>query len=177
MPAPLGANMLNSLLRSYNTFIFDLDRTLWDTYSKYGNPIWAKQILSPFDRTSTPTKVVDDCFSECRLHPGAKEILKVLHDGDNYVGFLSRGGILSVPHHQQPSVKLLKHFGIYDYFNYEKLLLHKTDDKAATLQQIVNDKGSCVFFDDMQKDLDAARAIEGVLPINRLTFTDWTNIL
>jgi len=168
---------LQELMQNCNTFIFDLDRTLWDTYSKHGNPIWAKQILSPFDWTTTPAKVVDDCLSTCTLHSGAKEVLQALFEGGKHVGFLSRGGILGVVHNEQPSVKLLKHFGVYDYFNYEKLLLHKTDDKGAALQKIINDRGSCVFFDDMQKDLDAAAAVKGVVPINRLSFGHWGEIL
>ena len=169
--------MLESLLEEYNTFIFDLDRTLWDTYSKYGNPIWAKQILFPFDAATTSTKVVDDCFSTCELHDGAQKVLRLLNGKGSYVGFLSRGAILGVPYNDQPSVKLLKHFGIYEYFNYEKLLLHRTNDKATALQKIVNEKETCVFFDDMEKDLDIAGTIKGVLPINRLTFSDWNNIL
>ena len=168
---------LQELMESHHTFVFDLDRTVWDTYSKHGNPIWAKQILSPYDWTSTSDKVVDDCLSTCELHPGARDVLQTLSAARKHVGFLSRGGILGVPYEEQPSIRLLKHFGVYEYFNYEKLLLHKTDDKGIALQKIVDDKGSCVFFDDMQKDLDAAAAVKGVTPINRLIFAKWEEIL
>ncbi len=29
-------------------YLFDLDNTLWDTFDKNGNPIWAKQLVPPY---------------------------------------------------------------------------------------------------------------------------------
>tara|TARA_R110000824_G_scaffold176843_2_gene356037 strand:+ start:908 stop:1417 length:510 start_codon:yes stop_codon:yes gene_type:complete len=169
--------MIKELTNEYNTFIFDLDRTVWDTHCKYGNPIWAKQILEPFQTGTTDVKVVDDCFSVCELQPGSENVLRYLHENGKNIGFLSRGGIPGVDHELQPSIKLLKHFKIYDFFNYTKVLVYKTDDKGSFLQRVVNDKGSCVFFDDSKIDLDAAASISGVLPIDRNSFESWEKLL
>jgi predicted phosphatase len=169
--------MIKELANEYNTFIFDLDRTVWDTHCKYGNLIWAKQVLEPFESGTTNVKVVDDCFSVCELQRGCEEVLRYLHENNKNIGFLSRGGIPGVPHNLQPSVKLLKHFKIYDFFNYAKVLVYKTDDKGTFLQQIVDEQGSCVFFDDSQRDLAAAANVSGILPIDRNSFESWESLL
>jgi len=159
-----------------NTFIFDLDRTIWDTYSKYNNPIWAKQMLPPYEFRSG-LEVVDDCFSVCRLHSGVAEFLKLLNESNKSVGFLSRGALYNEVYTRQPSIKLLELFGIYDLFNYKKILFYKSNDKGAILREIVEEKGDCVFIDDMKKDIDSANMVPGVNVINRYSFNSWEEFL
>ena len=168
--------MIADLATRYNTFIFDLDRTVWDTPSKTGEPIWAKQMLRPYAFDGEDT-IIDDVFSTCSLHNGIRPVLKHLHTLGKNIGFLSRGGIYEVEYEKQPSVLLLKKFGIYDFFNYEKVLLYKTDLKLYNLKEIAQACGEYVFFDDNAKDLSEANSIDGVKAIDRNSFTCWESIL
>ena len=54
--------MIKRLCEDYDIFIFDLDRTVFDTYTKKGEPIWAKQMIQPLKRFDEDL-VVDDCES------------------------------------------------------------------------------------------------------------------
>lgn len=168
--------MIADLATRYNTFIFDLDRTVWDTNSKTGEPIWAKQMLRPYAFDGEDT-IIDDVFSTCSLHNGVRAALEHLHTLGKDIGFLSRGGIYEVEYEKQPSVLLLKKFGIYDFFNYEKVLLYKADLKLYNLKEIAQACGEYVFFDDNGKDLAEANSIEGVKAVDRNSFTCWESIL
>ena len=163
--------MIKELSLKYDIFMFDLDRTVFDTYTKNGEPIWAKQMIQPLKK-SDKDLIVDDCESECHLQPGIRSILNYLNSNNKKVGFISRGGILNTDYNKQPSVLLLKMFDIYDYFSYKKLLFYKNETKANHLHKI----GECVFFDDMDKDLIAARKINGVKVIDRKKFKYWEDI-
>ena len=166
--------MLKKLFFNYDTFIFDLDRTVWDTYSKNGELIWAKQMITPYSIFSD--RIVDDCFSVCKLQCGIVSVLKELNSMKKNVGFLSRGGICGLEYSLQPSISLLKKFDIYHFFNYKKTLLYKTDIKIDNLKQIIEENGRCVFFDDTDKDLDEARTIFGVKVVDRKGFDSWETI-
>ena len=163
--------MINDLSNEYDVFMFDLDRTVFDTFTKKGEPIWAKQMIQPLielDKNS----VKDDCESVCYLQDGIRSVLSYLKSKNKKVGFISRGGVFNLEYEKQPSILLLKMFGIYDYFSFKKLMLYKTDVKAINLSEI----GRCVFFDDMDKDLEAARKIDNVKVIDRKQFQSWEDI-
>ena len=98
---------------------------------------------------------------------------KYLKLNNKKVGFISRGGVYDVEYDKQPSVLLLRKFGIYEYFNYAKFMFYKTEVKAGHLSQF----GKCVFFDDMDKDLEEARKIGGVKVIDRNEFNHWDDLL
>ena len=164
--------MIKRLCEDYDIFMFDLDRTVFDTYTKKGEPIWAKQMIQPLKRFDEDL-VVDDCESECILQPGIRQILEYLKSKNKKVGFISRGGVFNLDYEKQPSIELLKIFGIYDYFSFKKLMLYKTDIKANHLSEI----GKCVFFDDMDTDLNAARKIPDVVVIDRKQFNYWSDLL
>jgi predicted phosphatase len=155
-----------------NTIIFDLDRTIWDCYCKYGNPIWAKQLIPPF-KIESPDKIVDDVGSSCNLQPGFKEAFIRLYASGHNLGFVSRGGILGAKDESQPSVVFLKMFGVYNLFGKHRHMLYKTDDKGVILQQIVNDLGPIVFIDDMEIDIESAQKVKNVEVVNRFSFDDW----
>ena len=146
--------MIKRLCEDYDIFMFDLDRTVFDTYTKKGEPIWAKQLIKPLNRFDEDL-IVDDCESECHLQPRIRSVLEYLKLNNKKVGFISRGGVYDVEYDKQPSVLLLRKFGIYEYFNYAKFMFYKTEVKAGHLSQF----GKCVFFDDMDKDLEEARKI------------------
>ena len=52
-------------------------------------------------------------------------------------------------------------------------MFYKTEVKAGHLSQF----GKCVFFDDMDKDLEEARKIGGVKVIDRNEFNHWDDLL
>tara|TARA_X000001382_G_scaffold86541_1_gene61533 strand:+ start:1235 stop:1729 length:495 start_codon:yes stop_codon:yes gene_type:complete len=164
--------MIKKLSKEYDIFMFDLDRTVFDTFTKGGEPIWAKQMIQPLVKLDEDS-VKDDCESECILQPGIRSVLKYLNSNGNKVGFISRGGVFNLEYEKQPSILLLKKLGIYDYFSYIKLMLYKTDIKANHLSEI----GKCVFFDDMDKDLEEARKISDVVVIDRKEFKNWDDLL
>ena len=164
--------MIKKLSSEYDIFMFDLDRTIFDTYTKNGEPIWAKQMIQPFIHFDE-SLIGDDCESQCELQPGIHSVLEYLNSNGNKVGFISRGGVYNLDYEKQPSIVLLKMFGIYDYFSFKKLMLYKTDVKANHLSEI----GKCVFFDDMDKDLDAAKNIPDVVVVDRKEFKQWDDLL
>ena len=163
---------LKTLCEEREIFMFDLDRTVFDTHTKLGEPIWAKQMITPLVNLNEDT-IQDDCLSLCKLQPGIRSVLDYLLSNDKKIGFISRGGIFNLDYEKQPSVLLLKNFGIYDYFSHEKFLLYKTDDKADQLSKIE----SCVFFDDMDRDLDSARKLGTVEVCDRKQFKLWEDLL
>ena len=165
--------MIKKLSKEYDIFMFDLDRTVFDTHTKKGEPIWAKQMIQPFLSQYFGEVVIDDCESQCELQPGIRSVLKYLNSNGNKVGFISRGGVFNLDYEKQPSIVLLKMFGIYDYFSFKKLMLYKTDVKANHLSEI----GKCVFFDDMDKDLNAAKKISDIAVIDRKEFNQWSDLL
>ena len=164
--------MIKELCKEYDVFMFDLDRTVFDTYTKNREPIWAKQMIQPLIRLDIDS-VKDDCESECYLQPGIRQILEYLHSNDKKVGFISRGGVFGLEYKKQPSIVLLKYFWIYEFFSFKKLMLYKTDTKATHLSEI----GKCVFFDDMDKDLVEARKVDDVMVIDRKGFKTWKDLL
>mgnify|MGYP003138016499 FL=1 len=164
--------MIKKLSKEYDIFMFDLDRTVFDTYSKLREPIWAKQMIKPFKQLDK-NAVMDDCESVCYLQSGIRSILKFLYSENKKVGFISRGGVYDVEYDEQPSVILLRKFGVYKYFTYAKFMFYKTEVKAEHLSQF----GKCVFFDDMDKDLEAARKIGGVKVFDRKKINRWDDFL
>ena len=165
-------NILEHLCDEYDTFMFDLDRTVFDTFTKGGEPIWAKQMIQPLKRFDEDL-VVDDCESECVLQPGIRQVLDYLKSKNKKIGFISRGGVFNEEYEKQPSILLLKAFGILHYFSYIKLLFYKDEIKANHLSKI----GKCVFFDDMDKDLEAARKVDGIKVYDRKVFDNWDDLL
>ena len=163
---------IKNLCRDYDIFMFDLDRTIFDTYTKNGEPIWAKQMIQPFV-ISSDGLIKDDCESTCRLQSEINLVLEYLKLNNKQLGFISRGGVYNIEYEKQPSVLLLKMFGIYDYFSYDKLLFYKTEIKANHLSKI----GKCVFFDDMDVDLDTVRKIDNIKVIDRTGFKQWSDLL
>jgi hypothetical protein len=152
--------------------MFDLDRTVFDTYTKMGEPIWAKQMIPPLVNVNADT-IRDDCFSLCTLQSGIRSVLEQLQIQDKNIGFISRGGIFDLEYKKQPSVLLLQKFGIYNQFSHKHILLYKDDNKADQLSVM----GSCVFFDDMDRDLDSARKLNGVEVCDRKEFETWKDLL
>lgn len=153
-------------------YLFDLDITLWDTYDKYGNQIWAKQMMRPF--TIEGDVITDDVFSTCTLRKGVREYLFHLHNNGHELGFISVGAAKHIAYEKQPSYYLLHHFGIYKYFKDVKVLEHKFYNKLDTIEKL---EGKIIFYDDSPKNLDAVKHLENVTAIDSFDIRDWSTLI
>ena len=157
-------------------YIFDLDDTIWDCFSSEVSATFGKHLTPPF-RAEGDT-VVDSKLSVCYLHEGVKSILENLRADSQDVGFLSLGAKPQTAMEEQPSVLLLKAFGIYKFFNAEKILDYYLDenDMRITKERYLKDIGPCVFIDDDDTMLESARNVPGVKAIDRKTMGSWKRI-
>ena len=124
----------------YNTYIFDLDDTLWSGH-------WAKMLVGNFI-TKHPLIIEDELENKLTLKYGVKNFLKEKSKVSK-IGFVSRGGLLNIDKDNQPSIKVLRTFGILDYFNYCRHTIYKTEDKG----KYVIPNGRTLYIDDNDNDL------------------------
>ena len=82
---------------------------------------------------------------------------------------ISVGGIWETAFENQPSIKLLKLFKIYDFFGEHQYLSYKTSSKNPTLEKL----SPCLFFDDDPKHLVNAAKIRGIEVIDSTKINDW----
>ena len=115
-------------------FIFDLDLTIWETYDRYNNQIWAKQFIPPY--LIERNVITNDVGSKCVLKHGIKEYLKYLRNENYEIGFVSNGRSYGIPDEYQPSLCLLKLFDIYKYFNGIKLLRYRDYNKTEAIKNM-----------------------------------------
>lgn len=149
---------------------FDLDKTLWDTYDKYGNEIWAKQMIFPF-RLVNKNTIEDDVFSKCILRNNAKEFLKYLKKNKYKFSFISNARYFNLPDSLQPSILLLKKFGIFDFFSKPNFLIYKSKKKKNFLK--LNKKKRYILFDDNKEILSSFKKIDNIKTINSLNISNW----
>ena len=128
----------------YDTYIFDLDDTLWSGH-------WAKMLVGNFI-TKHPLIIEDELENKLTLKYGVKNFLKEKSKVSK-IGFVSRGGLIDIDKHDQPSIKVLRTFGILDYFNYCRHTIYKTEDKS----KYVNPSGHTLYVDDNENDLNDVR--------------------
>ena len=160
------------VLENKNLYVFDIDRTLITSEDEYGSLIWLKNMEPPFINVDEAT-VRDRNGATAVLHKGTREVLEHLAEQDKQIGFLSAGALLDVQYEKQPSVILMKMFGIYDYFNSHKILEYKTVKKEEHLK----DFEECVFFDDAEHHIVPALKLDNVIVVDRKSFTDWRQLL
>jgi predicted phosphatase len=151
-------------------FIFDLDRTIWDTYDVHGNQIWAKQMVPPYSVIDSST-IRDDIGSYCILKPGVSEFLSFLSNNNKKIGFLSCGAVYGFEKVIQPSLILLELFNIKQCFNDIEILEYKTFSKHDYLKN----EPECVFFDDDEKHLNAVKTLQHVDEIDAKEI-EWAKI-
>jgi predicted phosphatase len=153
-------------------FIFDLDLTIWDTFDKYHNQIWAKQLIPPYKIDGDV--VTDDVFSTCTLRKGVREYIHHLVNEGHQIGFISVGAYYGLPFANQPSYNMLQLFDIYQYFDAPQLLKYKLYDKTETIKK-VEDK--IVFYDDSPKVLEALKPYNNVIAIDSTNIKDWSELI
>ena len=152
--------------------IFDLDKTIWDTQDKHGNSIWAKQLIFPLNFLKA-NKVIDDVYSQCTLRNGVKNYIKKLHDSGHQIGFISNARHHDFDDRYQPSLELLKMFGLWDYFNSIKILQYKSISKAIHLEKL---EGHVVFYDDDIKIRSEVSYLSNVTVIDSSSIFNWEKI-
>jgi len=150
--------------------VFDLDRTIWDCIDKFGNTIWAKQLIPPYTKIDKNT-IIDDCFSVCKLQDGFINFIDQIQN--NKIVFLSNGAILDVDYVNQPSIKILKMFDLHKYFDKDSILTYKTFQK----EKYFNDVSQYLFFDDDDKHLMNVQKNKNVFCIDRKLMGEWCKII
>jgi len=153
-------------------YIFDLDLTLWDTFNKHNNPIWAKQMVWPMQYENDV--VTDDVFSTCTLRKGVREYLSWLRDNGHTVGYVSAGRYWLFNDYMQPTIHLLEAFDINKYFNGTKILHYKTMDKADVIEHL---NGKIVFYDDSPKVLQELKRLDNVIAVDSTHIRDWSTLI
>ena len=160
-------------------FLFDLDLTIWETKNKYGLSIWAKQIIPPLQSYGKDA-VQDDVYSICKLRSNFRDFINSLNQSGYKVGFISNSKYFGLPIEIQPVSLLIKEFNLDRYFNYERILLYKSESKIPSLINIVNKASSnneiVFFFDDNEDILKEVRFIEGLRVIDSKSISDWNDI-
>ena len=125
---------------NYDTYIFDLDDTLWSGH-------WAKMLVGNLKLVDDFT-IEDELGNKLALKYGVKDFLKQKSKVSK-IGFVSRGGLIDIDKNNQPSIKVLRTFGILDYFNYCRHTIYKTEDKG----KYVIPNGRTLYIDDNDNDL------------------------
>lgn len=157
---------MNNLIKEYDHFIFDLDGTLWYGLDKYGNEIFAKQMLFPLHKKDNEDIIEDDVGSSIILRPDVKSYLKLLSENKKKISYLSKGAIKDSI--WQPSEICLSLLEINDYFNFCTILKYKTFSKVEWLKLM----GKCVYFNDNLEENETFKDIENVLVLNPNRWSD-----
>jgi len=153
--------------------IFDLDLTLWETFDKHGNPIWAKQLIFPLSPCKND-QVFDDVGSKCVLKKGVRQFLSHLFSQQLQIGFISAGRHWDLEDYNQPSLKLLQIFGVLDFFNGPKILVYKNHKKSQFLNNIYEE---ITFYDDDQKVIEDLKVLNNIKVIDAKEINDWTALI
>ena len=153
-------------------YLFDLDLTIWDTFDKHGNPIWAKQLIPPYHINGDI--LTDDLFATCKLRKGVREYLIHLRKEDHQLGFISVGAYFGMAPAKQPSVRAMELFGIFRYFNGAHVLEYKTYNKAQYISTL-DDR--IVFYDDSPKNFEAVKDLTNVICVDSLNINDWSQLI
>ena len=163
------------MLLENDIFMFDLDKTIWNTSNHHKQQIWAKQMLSPLEHDSLKDIIYDDTGSFCVLDEGIKEFLQFLKDSGKKIGFCTNGMILDEDFEKQPSIKMLKIFGIYDFFEI-KILQYKDASKFDAISNLGLKNEKLVLFDD--DPLVIRTFLRGPFNIiSRYEFKSWKDII
>lgn len=115
-------------MRNNVSVVFDLDKTVWFCADKHGGSIWAKQLVPPYRKEEWI--IYDDVGSVCRLNERIYALIKNLVSKQVSLSYLSVGGIYGYPDNFQPSLTLLRLFGLIDFFDERSELAYKTYKKS-----------------------------------------------
>ena len=129
--------------------LFDLDNTVFTTRDKYGNHIWAKQLIEPFSLHCDGDMefITDDVGSVCSLLPEVKTVIHSLSKAGKRIGYISNGKAMALHDDQQPSKIILQLFQLSHCFNECQILQYKTSSKAELIRSLYGQQ-KCLVIDD-----------------------------
>lgn len=156
-------------LKNYDTIIFDLDFTLWDGCEK---DFWAKKLKHPIRLEQN--FIFDSENKFIKLQDGVIEMLKSLKIQNKNLGFVTRGGLLETKLEDQPPIVCLKLFKILDFFNYDRIVLFRTDIKSKYLKPF----RKTIYIDDNPIDLnDISSVHKNISVLDRNSFSKWKDLI
>ena len=127
---------------SYDTFIFDADKTIWEC------EIPAGKTLAPYKKISEDI-VEDSNGNKFKLRDGIEKIIKILFKAEKELGVVSRSEKKDErDYSSQPVILLLKEFGLLPYF--KKMIAIAADLPKS---MFVNDDRT-IFIDDELENLE-----------------------
>lgn len=127
---------------SYDTFIFDADKTIWEC------EVPAGKTLSPYKKIDD--MVEDSNGNKFKLRDGIEKIIKILFKAEKELGVVSRSEKKDEDRYEkQPIVLILKEFDLLKYF-------HKMIVAAADLPKSVfmPSDDRTIFIDDELENLE-----------------------
>lgn len=152
--------------------IFDLDLTLWETFDKRGNPIWAKQLIFPLSKVDVDV-VCDDVGSKCVLRKGVRDYLSKLRERNCQIGYLSSGRHWNFDDNHQPSLHLLELFEISEFFNAIKVLNYKSRKKSDFLKHADQ---KIIFYDDDEGVIKDLSSLSHIFVVDAKSISDWSKV-
>lgn len=167
----LDKTLEHTIFEPYDTVIFDLDNTIWNCSASNGNRMGAYETEPPYKLISIG--VLQDIKGNIiELQEGVAEILKILDQEDKNMGIVSRGEKINRPFDAQPSIMILKKFGLYQYFNYEVVLKAGIDK-----QEYCKPLGTTLFIDDDNTQLQSVMQRDDIDVLPRQSFQNWNILL
>lgn len=163
--------LINPPITRYDIWL-DLDKTIFNSYLTFFNSskrieCWAMNLYDPFSLSNPFT--VEARNGLCILQEGFVEWFNKAKNFHYSVNFISAGAEPGLPHELQPSVKILKLFGLYDRFD-KKIILPYPVNKGSL---IGSGRNLDVFIDDSEEFLDQARKENIHMVVDRNSFSTW----
>jgi len=156
-------------LSEYDTIIFDLDFTIWDGCRP---GFWAKLLQPPYTRSFDRIYGSNDEYVD--LHHSFESIISELSRQGKNLGFASLGALPKVPYEEQPSIILLKMFKIYDYFQFNRILVYRDFSKTRHITPL----GKTLYIDDAPEQLKEAKEFHSdIFTLDRKSFVNWRDIV
>jgi hypothetical protein len=154
----------------FDTIIVDLDFTVWHGCR---DKFWAKKLRGAL--TLDYNYIYDTNSDYIRIDSDFRLFIKQCYNKNKKLGYITRGGLQDTPYIIQPPVICLKMFDVYNFFNYEKHVLWKTDKKS----QYIKPHGKTLYIDDNLVDLEDIDSILDVdiTTLNRDRFKSWRYLL
>lgn len=164
-------NLEGTIFEKYDSIYFDLDKTIWECFSLKGTSMGAYNMNPPFEMLSG-VLIKDIDGNHCKLQDGVRIVFKLLNDNDMNMGVISSGEKDNTVPSAQPSVLLLKKFGLWNYFNLGVLC-----KQGINKRNYIKGFGKTLFIDDDDENIQEVKVDENIDVLDRKAFEGWEQIL